>query len=164
MTLTRSYVGTETVGASSLAMDVNRKYLKQVTVPALTVLASVDAYLTWPASTALADVVGAVLDDNAGDPGKVIGMEKGEAIEALYTATVSGWYSFPIARYFASETTVWIGIGGRSSSTSPNLAYETTGGSDKYLIHTNNPTVDGDRATSINDTTHDYSIRATLLT
>lgn len=152
-TVTATFVGRTTVGASNQDMSAAAIYLKKVTIPAGGTLSSVDAHLKTSVAN-VPSVAGVVMSDNGGVPGSFLHLSPATT-NAVLTANTYRWFSFPFGGVFASATAVWIGLVMLDTG-SIDLAYDTTGGTDGVLASAS-------EAAAWTAGTQNYSIRASIL-
>lgn len=159
--LTQSYIGYNTVGASTetVASPNYTTYFKQATVATAALVTSIDAYVKGNASN-VQGIWAALLDDNAGAPGKILAIHAGQTssslpvLPALFTAT-SRWVASPIGCYVAAGT-YWLGL---IIGNAMSINYDT-GGSDYTAA--NNVTWFNENSKGAAGT-RNYSIRANLI-
>lgn len=160
MALAQSYLGTSTVGTSSLAVAAGTMYLKKITLAAGDFLAAVEIYLNTDAA-ATVNLKPVLYNDNAGVPGKIIALQDSQDGTLRFTATPR-WLSLPVGFQSAAGEDVWVGFHS-SYPASMTLAYETSGGDDRQV--TGSWTVDvGTYGTAVDPGSHLYSIRASVIT
>lgn len=161
MALTQTYVGTTTVGASAQTPASNTAYAKQVTVPANSVLSSVEAHLALTDGNAIAYRV-AVWSDNAGALNDLLRLWT-PTINMAVVGGTDRWLGGPVGIWFGSETDVWIGIQ-LFDPASSTLSYETSGGTDVTVATGSTWTGEaGASGTTVTVTNDDFSIRGLVI-
>lgn len=160
--LSHSYLGYNTIGASTVALGSGLVLLKKITVTA-GMLVAVEAYIDNTA-----DSVGAlgasIHADSAGSPGSLVGYVM-SATQSFLPRAASGvngpgrWVSVPLSKYLPAGD-YWVGIMGTLGSM--RLFLDTTGGTDKNYNSGAAWFADGGRYT-VNSTTNRYSIRASFM-
>lgn len=160
MALTQSYVGTTSVGASFQALT-NFAYAKLVTIPANSVLSSIEAYMQFTNGQSPAFRV-AVWSDNAGALNDLLSLSQPK-VESLLTSGNDRWLGGAVGMWFGSDTNVWIGVQMFDNSGAA-LAYEATGGSDVTVATGGVWTGEqGAAGTTVTVTTRDQSIRGLVI-
>lgn len=133
---TGSYYGYNAAGGSTENMTQYRAYTKKITVSSAGLLVSIGAYIQErDAGDHLGDLSVALLDDNAGTPGKVLAASNLQAITLLLagSAGVQGsarWVHRPVV-YPVSAADYWISVMEPSASSGHRIYYDGSG-SDRY--------------------------------
>lgn len=123
--ITQATVGRTTIGASDQTMANGPAYLIPVTVPATSLLVSVQAHVAQPIAN-VPHVAAFVYTDDTGAPGDLMAFT-GQNNTALLLNSTGRWFNWPIGRWFEAETDVWIGIS-LVGSTAWDLSFDATGG------------------------------------
>lgn len=162
MALSQAYVGTTSVGASSLTFNSSKMYAKKVTVAADSLIASIDARINTTDGESV-NLRAILYDDNSSAPGKMVAYVD-YANDSIRFNGNDRWVSLPIGYYTAAGGDFWIAVH------SPDvhnlaLAYETTGGNDQQVNSGSTWTIDpGATGGSITDPgDHLYSLRASIV-
>ena len=162
MSLTQSYVGTNSIGGSTQAPGTHTAYVKQVTIPAGGLLVAIEGYLLLAGSARIAYRVG-WWDDNSGDPGVMRGLFPQPSAISMRLGGTDRWLGAAMSAYFASETDIWIGIHIFEATTN-GLAFAGSG-SDRTINASGRWTSEtGGLDVFVSTTTNDYSIRGSVLT
>lgn len=164
--LTRTYVGYNTVGGTQQTPTMSRWYLKKVTVASAGVLQSIQLYIR-EAADSLQVLRAALFEDNAGAIGKFLSatsaMQLAPTNNATFgdgsTTSIARWFGIPVG-YEVTATDYWIAWNWTGSGT-PKQFYDA-GGSDRYWDSGGDFITDGGRYAET-DTTFRYSARALVI-
>lgn len=158
---TQSYIGYNTVGGSfeTVAAAAAVSYFKTVTLGSAGLLASIDAHVKSGGAN-VQNLLAAVLDDNAGAPGKVIAMGtvNGNTTINQFNVTMSTtarWVAMPLGVYLPAATYWLCVIIGNNCL----LAFDATG-ADKKTAVTQTWLLEADVRSA---TANQYSIRGSVL-
>jgi hypothetical protein len=167
--LTHTYVGYNTIGASTLNMGIGTVYLKKITLAAAGFLASISAYVKETGDNILS-VAAAVYDDTGGGAPSVqhvIGASTtgipsgGNQVWSTGSVFAQRWFHMPIGVYLPAGD-YWLAVQAVAiNAGNIQIAYDT-GGSDYSYVPGGVWFADGTRYTPTADSRH-YSIRGDLL-
>ena len=159
--LGQSYLGTNAAGSTTESPTGSRVYMKKITMATAGLLASIDVHLKDSGGGQVASFGGALFADSSGNPGKLMAPLGGWQFSNSYVMnTTFGWVSLP--------TSVWLPAGDYwvamffVDSGSILLSVTTTGGGDRYYDSGGTWLADSSFYT-VNTTTKDYSIRASIV-
>jgi hypothetical protein len=158
---TQSYIGYNTVGGSfeTVAAGAAASYFKTVTLASAGLLVSIDAHVKSGGAN-VQNLLAAVLDDNAGAPGKVIAMGTVNGNTAINQfnvtmSTVARWVAMPVGAYL-QPAAYWLCV---IIGNNCLLAFDATG-ADKKTAISQTWLLEADvRSATINT----YSIRGSVL-
>jgi hypothetical protein len=167
--LTHTYVGYNTIGASTLNMVIGTVYLKKITLAAAGFLASISAYVKETGDNILS-IAAAVFDDTGGGAPSVqhvIGASTtgipsaGNQVWSTGSVFAQRWFHMPIGVYLPAGD-YWLAVQAVAvNAGNIQIAYDT-GGSDYSYVPGGVWFADGTRYTPSADSRH-YSIRGDLL-
>jgi hypothetical protein len=162
--LSQSYVGYNTAGGTTDAVAVSsyKQVYKQITLASPGLLTSIDAYVKGNLTNVQA-LYCAVVDDNAGVPGKVIALNAGETnggttlVNVAMNATAR-WIALPIGVWLPAGT-YWIAITAGNEIT---LHYDGSGGDFTSVLGATwfEPELVGGASTN---SSRKYSVRGSLI-
>lgn len=159
--MTQAYEGYNTVGGTYENVTAKRYYCKSVTFANDCLVAEIEGYVRGNAD-AVTGVIVALVEDNSGEPGVVVGGSGDNSGGGVYLSnsasmpTASRWFGQPVGKWITAGT-YWICI--QFGSTAASIAYDS--GSD-HTFDASVLTVTGayPSAWTITTGSRKYSIRA----
>lgn len=168
--ITRTTLGTTSVGASFENPSSPKIYMKKITLATDGVLASISLHLKGNAGAGY--LAAAVRTDNAGTPDLQIAASAppmpynvaaaGQYNIGTYLSTTARWFAMPIGQWLAAGD-YWLAVmvGSYSGAGTFQIAYASGTGSDRTV---NSPSAGTYKeADTITTTTNDFSIYADIL-
>lgn len=156
----RTYVGTTSVGGSAVAIPTTRAIAKRVTIPANSILSSIEAFLHLTDGNQITWRV-AVWEDIAGAVGPLIHL--GQPSGRLIVGDQDTWIGSSVGRHFLTATPVWIGIH-INGPVATTLAFAAGVGSDNTVTSGGTWTAEpGHGSVTVAATTNDHSIRGEIV-
>lgn len=162
--ITQSYLGYNSIGASTEAMTANRIYAKKIAVPSNGILTSIGVYCALNDEGIVTDMSSVLFSDNAGTPEKILSYQY-SPYESILLDSVNGaggllprWLEFPCGLYLTAGD-YWIGVA--SFINKMNIYYDGSG-SDRYYTSGNRWVADWGFY-SPSTSSNNYSIRASFI-
>jgi hypothetical protein len=167
---THAYLGYNTAGGSSEAMDSEKVYAKKITVSSAGILTSIGAYCdNANVIDSVTDLSVAIYDDSAGTPNNLIYVASNTPISSLLDDT-SGAGGNQVARWFhcgcgmyLTAADYWVAVKVHTNSNSGRRIYYDGSGSDRTYLSGGDWFADWGYY-SPTTTANKYSIRASIIT
>jgi hypothetical protein len=160
--LTQAYVGKNAIGASNEVFVTRRHYMKSVTLANDCLITSVGAYTGQAGGGAIENMNSFVMADSAGTPTQLLSYNLSSLALNNYLEGAGDyrWLELPIGLWVPAGT-YWIGVVSfRTSTVALRLSYDA--GADKISTAAGDWIQDGN-ASTVTDSTKDYSIRANTI-
>lgn len=161
--LTHTYLGYNTIGASTEAVTVRRWFAKKITVATDGVITSIGAYVKQTSAGTTTHMGVGLFEDNAGTPRHLLGANAPVIGTGVFwpehnsgSAGDARWMHLPIGQ-FVTAGDYWIGVVFDNTNFQ---VYKDGSGTDKHWTHATGIRFSDAGLVAITTTTDRYSIRA----